>query len=268
MQQLLRLRLDLAPALGKRLHDRRFADDLAHRAFRRRFDRAFGMSDIEQIRLRVLDEPEDGKVDIDDVLVAGQHQRLFRHLPARPRRPALARAKADLGAIDAGDARPLHALDRRRPVIIEAGLGHAVVGAEAQHDTDLVGQHPVDAARQPQNNNRRDDDGEAGPHAGAPREGAPEPVLAAPQQFLEIRRLRSARASRTGRPLAVAAAAPAAPRTAAPAMTAAARSGAPRTAGTAALTLPDHRIPFPRLSAGPRLTDPAAARTPVPDLDR
>ena len=46
------------------------------------------------------------------------------------------------------------ALDRRRQVIVEAGLGRAVVGAEAQHDADLVGQHAVEAARQPQHDDR------------------------------------------------------------------------------------------------------------------
>ena len=111
---------------------------------------ASGCADVEQIGLRVLDHPEDGKVDVDDVFVAGQHQRFFRHLArccAARVGPRL--AVADLGPVDAGHARPQHRLDRGRQVVVEAGLGRPVVGAEAQHDPDLVGQHAVEAARQP-----------------------------------------------------------------------------------------------------------------------
>src|ERR1700676_4932175 len=69
-----------------------------------------------------------------DFLVAGQHQRLFRQVAPAPRRRAFAGAIADLGAVDPGDARPQHALDRRRQMVVEAGLGGSVVGAETQHD--------------------------------------------------------------------------------------------------------------------------------------
>ena len=50
------------------------------------FTVASGIADVEQIGSRVLDHPEDGEVDVDDVFVAGQHQRFFGDLPARPRR--------------------------------------------------------------------------------------------------------------------------------------------------------------------------------------
>ncbi len=148
LQQVLGFRFDLAAALGERLRDLGLADDLAHRAFGGGLHGRLGRPDMEQVGLCVLDDPKDGEVDVDDVLVAGQHQRLFRQL-ARAGGATLARAIADLGAVDAGDARRQHALDRGRQMVIEPRLGRAVIGAEAQHDADLVRLHPVEAARHP-----------------------------------------------------------------------------------------------------------------------
>ena len=37
-----------------------------------------GVLDIEQVLLRILDAPVDHEIDVDDVLVAGQHQAFFR----------------------------------------------------------------------------------------------------------------------------------------------------------------------------------------------
>ena len=142
----------------------------------------------------------------------------------------VAGTKADLGAVDARDARLQHGLDRRRPAQAEAGWGGAVIGAEPQHDADFVGQDPVKAAgRQPQRHDDDDDerDAFAGAKAEAAGKGAAQAVLTAPQNVFDIGRHRPARAAR---PLTVAA--PAAPGTAA------ARPGAPRTTG---LTMPDHR---------------------------
>ena len=70
-------------------------------------------------------------------------------------RRAFGRAVADLGAVDPGDARRQHRLDRARQMIVEAGLGRPVIGAKAQHDADLVGLHAVEAARQPERDDRR-----------------------------------------------------------------------------------------------------------------
>ncbi len=71
-------------------------------------------------------------------------------------------------------------------MIIEPGLGGAVVGAEAQHDPDLVGLDPVEAAGQPDHQDRDQDDGDPGAGAEPAGQDAAEAVLAAPQQFLEI----------------------------------------------------------------------------------
>ncbi len=71
-------------------------------------------------------------------------------------------------------------------MIVEAGLGRAVVGAEAQHDADLVGLDAIEPARQPDHEDRDEDDRDPGAGAEPARQDAAEPALAAPQQFLEI----------------------------------------------------------------------------------
>ena len=140
----------LPPPFRQRLGDRGLADHLAHRALGGGFDRRLGVPDVEQIGLGVLDHPEDGEVDIDDVLVAGQHQRLFRHLAGNlAAARALGVAIADLGPVDAGHARRERLLDRGRQVIVETGLRRPVIGAKPQDDPDLVGQNAIEAARQP-----------------------------------------------------------------------------------------------------------------------
>src|ERR1700730_7017211 len=244
LQQGMRVGFDFTAPLRQRLGDRRLADHFAHGTLGRGFHRRVRSPDTEEIGLGVLDYPKDGEVDIDDVLVTGQHQGFFRHL-ARHRaadRRTFGAAVADLGAVDAGHAGSQHFLNRARQVVIEAGLGGPIIGPKAQHDADLVRVYGIDAARHPAADNDQHDDGDPTPVAeAAGRQYPPEAILAATQQLFEIRRLRPAPA-RT-RPAAIAAVA-AAPRPAA------ARTGAPR---RTALTLPEHRPrTFPQATPAPR----------------
>ena len=87
---LARLHLDVAAAFGRRLGERRLADDLAHHALGDRLHRLLGIANVEQELARVLDLPEQHEVDVDDVLVAGQDQALVGHVSigaAAPRLP-------------------------------------------------------------------------------------------------------------------------------------------------------------------------------------
>src|SRR5207244_10925222 len=104
-----------------------------------------------------------------------------------------------------------------------------------QHDAFLVGQHAVEGAPHPQDDDQREDDREAGAGAKAAGKDTAQTILAAAQDLFEVGRLRSARPARAAA-MAVAAT-PAAPGTAIAAATAAARPGAP---GPTALTVPDH----------------------------
>ncbi len=61
-------------------------DNLAHGAFRHFLHGVVGVRDVEQILFCVLDAPVDDEVDVDRVLVAGQHQALFFDVLRRPRR--------------------------------------------------------------------------------------------------------------------------------------------------------------------------------------
>src|ERR1700730_5241057 len=231
LQQGLRIGFDLAAALRQRLGDRGLADHFAHGALGGGFDRRLGIPDVEKIRLGVLDDAKDSEVDVDDVLVAGQHQRLFRHLAgdlAAAR--ALGVAIADLGPVDAGHARPEDRLYRGRQVIVETRLCRPIVRAEPQNDADLIGQNTIEAARQPDDEDAEHDDGDAGACSKAAWQHAPEAVLATPQQLLETGRLRPPPA-RSRSPAAAAVAAPG---------SAAARTVAPWATATA-LTFPEHR---------------------------
>jgi hypothetical protein len=81
------------------------------------------------------------EVDIDDVLVAGQHQAFFRHIAhgaAAPRR-IVDQGHADRDGGDAQRLRQQHGLDWIGQMIIQAGLHRAHMLAEAQHDAELFG---------------------------------------------------------------------------------------------------------------------------------
>ncbi len=103
-----------------------------------------------------------------------------------------------------------------------------------------VGQHAVEAARQPQHENDRDHEPDPGRRCRSRPAGSAGSGPGRGAAFPRIGRLRSARTAGPPPP----AAAPGARRPAA-----AARSGAPR---AAALTLPNHRIPFRRCDRASR----------------
>ena len=66
---------DLSAALRRSRRSARRCDDGPHRAFGDLADRLVGLGELEQIELRIADVPADGVSDVDDVLVARQHQR-------------------------------------------------------------------------------------------------------------------------------------------------------------------------------------------------
>ena len=146
---------DLGAQLGQRRLDRGAADYLADRAFRHRLNQVVRVAGIEQIGLGVADLPEHRQVDVDDVLVAGQHQAFGRDVASGRRALGAvallaARAVADLGAVDAGDRWQQDMFDRPGQVPVEAGLGAVAVGAEAHHHTEFVRLHPVEAGAKPE----------------------------------------------------------------------------------------------------------------------
>src|SRR5207244_1897752 len=115
----------------------------------------------------------------------------------------------------------------------------AIVLAEAQDDAELLGQHPVDPGRQPEQDQRGDDQRDALAGAEPARHQAAELFLAASQQLLDVGRLRAAAA----RTLPVIAAA-AAPRSATP--------GSPAPGAAAALLMHTHEAEIPLRRCLPR----------------
>ena len=95
LHQLLHGLLGLLARLRQERLDVGLADDLAHGALGHFLHGDLGVLDVEEVFLRVLDAPEDDEIDIDDVLVAGQHQAFLRHVghaadsraPPGPRMP-------------------------------------------------------------------------------------------------------------------------------------------------------------------------------------
>ena len=130
VEYLLHQRLDLGfdhlTAGGEDLLDLALADDLAHGAFRHRLHGLARIGDIEGVvfRLRRVDLPEDDEFYVGDVLVAGQHQALFRHVDlARGVRARIIRLRdeADIDRIPISDVQLVHGTDWKGPVVIETG---------------------------------------------------------------------------------------------------------------------------------------------------
>ncbi len=64
----------LGAALGAHFFRGRAADKLAHGAFRHAAQERVRLVDVEQILLRIAHPPQHREIDVDDVLVAGEHQ--------------------------------------------------------------------------------------------------------------------------------------------------------------------------------------------------
>ena len=85
LHQLLHRSLDVLPRAGENRLDVRAANHLAHGALGYGLDRTLGLLDVEQIVADAiqLDFPQHGEIDVDDVLVAGEHQAFLRHVTDR-----------------------------------------------------------------------------------------------------------------------------------------------------------------------------------------
>src|SRR6266536_1047738 len=176
---------------GREVPRERTPDHLAHGALGHRLHRAFRMLDIEPISIYParLDQPEHRELDIDDVLVPGEHQALFGNVAhGAAAAVVLDQPHADVDLVHAQRLRGERGLDRIRYVIIEPGLHIADVFAESQHDAELVGLDAEEAGKSPQRENAEQDQHGAPTAEASARQHAPELVLAAAQQLLEVRR--------------------------------------------------------------------------------
>src|SRR6266536_11154 len=149
------------------------------------------MLDIEQIFADParFDQPEHRELDIDDVLVPGEHQALFGSLAnGGAAADVFDEPHADVDLVDAQSLRGERRLDRVRQVIIEPRLHIADVFAEPQHDAELVGLDAEEAGKTPQRQHGERDQRKAAAAETPARQHGPELVLAAAQQLLDVRR--------------------------------------------------------------------------------
>ena len=226
LHQFLHRRLDGLARAGEDRLNVGAADHLAHGAFGHRLHRAFRILDVEQIVADAgrLDLPQHREIDVDDVLVAGEHQAFLRHVARRGAAAAhvLDRAHADVDLVDAQRLRREHRLDRIGQVVIQSRLHLAHVLAEAQHHAEFVRLNPEEAGKSPQRQHRQSQQRKAPAAEAVARQEAAQFVLAAAENLLQVRRRGAARRLRSRAPGALTA-----------------RN--PRTATAAALIAPWHR---------------------------
>ena len=83
LDQILNFVRNLSATGGPGVFKLRLADNLTHRRFRGSFNRQFGIANLEEEFRRVLNFPENHKLGVDDILIAGQHQAFLRHVTRR-----------------------------------------------------------------------------------------------------------------------------------------------------------------------------------------
>ena len=173
------------------------ADHLAHGAFGHRLHRAFGILDVEQIFADAvrLDPPQHREIDVDDVLVAGEHQALLRHVAHRGAAAQIVDdAHADVDLVDAQRLRRQRGLDRIGQVIVQAGLRPRGRTCRSAAPRRARRARRGRSRRRPTARSRAEhDQREAAAAEIAARQHAAQLVLAAPQQLLEVGRRRAGR---------------------------------------------------------------------------
>src|SRR3546814_6558569 len=119
--------------LGQRRLDVGAADDLAHRALCGDLHRLLRLANVKEVLTDIGDLPLHREVDVDDVLVARQHQALFRNIATRGAGTLAAGAlEADVDLLHRGDAGGERRLDRPGQVPVETRLCGLDPFAEAQ----------------------------------------------------------------------------------------------------------------------------------------
>src|SRR5208337_199771 len=164
LDALLRVRLDRCPVGRQDSVDGLQAHDLTHDALGHCFHRLARAQDVEHIVLGLgrIDLPVHSEVDVDNVLVAGQHLAFLGNVRDRARA-----AVADFGDLLIPDGNLDHRADRPGPVGVEAGGRLAGVPAEHEIDADLVGLNGVEGAPDEPDQDRRQNDEQDGAAAKA-----------------------------------------------------------------------------------------------------
>ena len=152
-------RRDLVALLGQRRVHPHLAHHLAHRGLGGLHHGVGGVLALEQVGARVVQAVLHGELDLDDVLVLGQHGR-FAQAGGLDHGVA-----ADVDGADLRDEHQLMALDRVRQAPVEAGAHGGLVAAELGDHGLLAFLHDEEAGAQPDQHHHRGH--QAGADAGA-----------------------------------------------------------------------------------------------------
>ena len=165
VQRLLHQCLDLffvfLTLLGQNRLDVILPDNFTHGAFGDGLHRAGRVLNIEQKVRRIGNDPKHGKIDIDDIFIARQHQAFFRHVTGDSigTTPVFkAATHADIHAVNGCNLRRDGCLNGPWQMVIEARAGLRQKLAEAQHNALLIRLHPIKARKSPkcQQNSKHD----------------------------------------------------------------------------------------------------------------
>ncbi len=200
LHQGLHFRLDHLAAGGQDLLDLAAADDLAHGALGDRLHRLALIGDVEGIIFRMgrIDLPDHHEFDVGDILVARQHQALFRQIEldeCAGIAEIRAQHEADIGRVAIGHRELLDRADRKRQIVVEAGCRLARIAAEDHVQADFIRTDRVKSRQEPEEDADERERKKAAPADAAAGQPLPEPVLSAAQPIFEIGPLRIRRLS-------------------------------------------------------------------------
>ena len=178
MQCFFRPFLNALAVVGDDFHNRRHADRIAHRAFRRRAYGRFGIADVEQIIARVFNLPRHGKVDLDNVFIAGQRNVFRAQITGKPPAPRIG-GKADFNAVFARHVRRQNRFDGIRQMIVQSRRGRVGVFSETQNDALFLRLNLIEPRQHPQQSEHADN----APNAHGTESAAAVPVQRAADAF-------------------------------------------------------------------------------------
>ncbi len=144
----------LAPLVQHEVHLAR-SDHLAKRGLGRLQYGLIRLLVVEQVSERVLQRVLHGELDVDDVLVIGEHQRFLQHLGLD------GIAVADLDRAHLGQVDDFVRLDRIRQAPAQARAGEIGLLAESEHHAALLLIDGIKAARQPHDQHQDGEHAEA-----------------------------------------------------------------------------------------------------------
>ena len=161
MQFFLGFILNLAAVSGDDGHHFRLTDDFAQHGLRRYANRLIGALHIKEVVFGIFNPPNDCEVDVDNVFISGEHMAFVKSLELVTIIGIAASGKrCGIGSvislnhtqIDASLLRNInlfHGLYRIRQMIVQAGIGGALISAKPQNDTFFVRLNLIKAGSQP-----------------------------------------------------------------------------------------------------------------------